>query len=285
MEYKRRRRRKVRKVSGGGGRALLLILLLFGAVYIVSISAAGSWMSKHVVEPVVAMFTQQKKSGETAPSSDAQPVSLTTTGRIELPAFECFLLQSGAFSDEENAAEQARAIASLGGAGYVWEDGGRYRVIVSGYATEKEARDVKNALSAQGLECSVHEVHSAGEYDVAVTAGTDMTVTSLQTVLYAILSAHDDLLDVQTAFDAGNMTTKDAAKAAYEIYTELENCKKESSALPKNISDMLDDICASVKDLSESENLPSSEFSAKLKNTQVKIACRFTETVNELIDF
>ena len=283
MEYKRRRRRTGRK-TGNGGRALLLILILAGAVYLVSISAVGEWMTKHVAEPVTALFTQHKTNEKPTSSDEAKPVSATATGRIELPALECFLLQSGAFSDEENAQVQAREIASMGGAGYVWQDGDRYRVIVSGYSSDREARDVKDALSRQGLECSVHELSSPGTFDVAVTAGTDTTVSSLQTVLFTILSANDDLLDMQKSFDAGQMTAEEGARAAYEIYTALDSCRKDSTSLPKSISGMFDEICASVKDLSESGDLSETEFSAKLKNVQVGIACRFTETVGSLVD-
>ena len=284
MEYKRRRRRTHKKTESTGGRALLLILILIGAVYLTGKSAVGEWMTKHVAEPVTALFTQHKTDDPPASSDEAKPVSATATGRIELPALECCLLQSGVFSDEENAQEQAREIASMGGAGYVWQDGDRYRVIVSGYSSEREARDVKDALSSQGLECSVHELRSPGTFDVAVTAGTDTTVSSLQTVLFTILSANDDLLDMQKSFDAGQMTAEEGARAAYEIYTALDGCRKDSTSLPKSISGMFDEICASVKDLSESGDLSETEFSAKLKNVQVGIACRFTETVGGLVD-
>lgn len=284
MEYRRRRRVSRKKPQGrGGGRVLLLILILLGAVYFVSVSAAGSWLSEHVVEPVAAMFTQKNDEKENSLSDEAVQTSVSAKGRIEIPAMECYLLQAGVFSDEENARSAADKLTAEGGGGYVHFDGERYRVFVSGYSTEAEARQAKQELAEKGLDCSVHEMHSAGTYDVAVTAGTDNTVNELQEALFSLLSAHDDLLELEKSFDGTGMTPKEAAKAVSEIYSQLEKGTKHTDGLPSSVAGMISDIKAKVKELSESGDADTDTFSAKLKYVQIMIACRFTQTISELI--
>lgn len=284
MEYRRRRRtNRRRQGTGGGGRALILIVLLLGAVYLVSVSAAGSWLSKNVVEPIAALFTQKKETQIVERSDESVKTSVDASGRIEIPAMECYLLQTGVFSDEANAEAAADTLKEQGGAGYVYHDGERYRVFAAGYNNEDDARDMKQLLSDNGTDCSVYEMRSAGKFDVTVTAGTDSTVSQLQTVLFSLLSAHDDLLELEKSFDDSGMTVKAAAAAAQEIYSQLERGTKQTDGLPASVVGLLNDVKAKIKELGESGDDDVDTFSSKLRYVQIMIACRFTETISDLI--
>ena len=61
MEYRRSRRRTNKRTSTGAGKTVVILILLAAGVYFISISAVGSWLSKHIVEPVFSAFMSEKK--------------------------------------------------------------------------------------------------------------------------------------------------------------------------------------------------------------------------------
>ncbi|NCB31788.1 MAG: SPOR domain-containing protein, partial [Clostridia bacterium] len=171
MEYGRRRRRKAYRTSksrmgsdasSGAGRAMIVLLMIAAIVYLVSASAAGTWLAEHVMAPAfeaLASYTGKEAPIEDTPVEDVQQVSLSTDGssvsaNIALPALDCYALQMGVFSSQDNAEKQAQALQGQGAGGYVLQDGDRYRVLAAGYAQEAEAKEVKDRLVNEGMDCT-----------------------------------------------------------------------------------------------------------------------------------
>lgn len=67
---------------------------------------------------------------------------------IELPEYSWFALQTGAFENEEAARQSALAFQKRGAAGFLWKDG-RFRVLAAVYASQEDARYVRQQLQDQ----------------------------------------------------------------------------------------------------------------------------------------
>ena len=115
----------------------MAMLMLAGIVYLVSASAAGTWLAEKVMAPAFEALASLGREQEdlTAPETeDLQQVSLSTAPSsrsedISLPALTCYTLQMGVFSSAENAQKQSDTLKSQGAGGYVLQDGDRYRVL------------------------------------------------------------------------------------------------------------------------------------------------------------
>lgn len=279
MEYRRRRNTK-RSNTASGGKIVIILLVLIAAVYFVSVSAVGSWLSRHIVEPVFSAFT----SDESESDGDTEGMyTVNTQGSESFPGLSCYLLQMGVFSEKERAETLANELKSQGAAGYIYEDGDRFRVFASGYASESDARSVKERLQSEGKDCSVYKLSvPEAEYDVSVTAGTDSTMTGIESAFYAVLSAHDDLLTLEQNFAAGNMNAKEGATAARDVHDELKKAVTNRESLPAEISDCISECEKALSDLAGSESASESEFLSKIRHTQIAVAVAFTDTVAKL---
>ena len=175
MEFSRRRRRRPARRSSqpgssGAGKAVMAMLMLAGIVYLVSASAAGTWLAEKVMAPAFEALASLGREQEdlTAPETeDVQQVSLSTAPSsrsedIALPALTCYTLQMGVFSSAENAQKQSDTLKSQGAGGYVLQDGDRYRVLAAGYALESEAKEVKDRLVSEGMDCTVYAIEAPG---------------------------------------------------------------------------------------------------------------------------
>ncbi len=84
-----------------------------------------------------------------------------TTLEWQLPEVEWYALQLGAFEQEESALAMAEQYQKRGAAGYLWQDE-RYRVLAAVYASEEDARNVRQQISQQhGVESYLYRIHLA----------------------------------------------------------------------------------------------------------------------------
>ena len=81
------------------------------------------------------------------PSLTPAPTPVTRTfdesadsRQITVPATPWYAIQLGVFEAEESAGQQAEMYRSRGAAGYVWQDGERYRVLAAVYPSEEDAK-------------------------------------------------------------------------------------------------------------------------------------------------
>ena len=73
---------------------------------------------------------------------------------ITIPARAWYAIQLGVYENQDAARQQAESFISRGAAGYVFEDGGRYRVLAAVYPAQEDAKTVRGQLKDQ------HEIDS-----------------------------------------------------------------------------------------------------------------------------
>lgn len=167
MEFARRRRRRRRN----GIRTMTVLLMLGLAVYLITASAAGKWLSEKVMAPAFSALSElplftgggldSLENEASEPSGDALSVSLSSdsssfTSTLDVPSISCFALQMGVFSSKDNADKLSEEMHSKGAGGYVYSDGSVYRVLASCYQSESEARTVKERLISEGTDCAIY---------------------------------------------------------------------------------------------------------------------------------
>ena len=78
---------------------------------------------------------------------------------IALPAEVWYCLQSGIFSSEAAAQEKSLAYSDRGAPGFVSPEGGKFRVLLSAYASREDAQRVKEKLAGQqSVETYIYEM-------------------------------------------------------------------------------------------------------------------------------
>ncbi|MBO5500532.1 MAG: SPOR domain-containing protein [Clostridia bacterium] len=106
------------------------------------------------------LLPSRKPSGTITPLPTETPYPLTEsfdetmeTCQWSLPAVEWYALQLGAFDNEASAKTMAEQFQARGAAGYLWQEE-RFRLLAAIYASETDARNVRQQISQQ------HEVES-----------------------------------------------------------------------------------------------------------------------------
>ncbi len=295
MEYRRRRRRRARRAASsvsGAGKVFVALLVVAGVVYVVSASAAGTWIAQNVMAPVfrtVDDFVSGVKATPTpggAAQAEETPGMLSPAGndaptaseQIELPAMTCFALQMGVYSSAENANAQAASLQKQGAGGYVLEDGGRYRVLAAGYEQEESLRAVKEQLTAQGMDCALYQLE-APKSVLEVTASQEQ-VTDIQSGLRALMKLQSELASAALKFDQEGMTPT----AGRELAGELLSTFRQAGArlLSMQGQGILTDMQAclahcedALEELAEYNTESTVDFSSKMKYTHLYIASEY----------
>lgn len=130
--------RKVYPSGRASGRWLGYIMLIMAAIIVIS----GMMSQKKQPAAIVAIPTATP-----LPLDEAFDETMTTL-EWQLPSVEWYALQLGAFDQEESAKALSRQYQSRGAAGYLWQDD-RYRVLAAVYASEEDARNVRQQISQQ----------------------------------------------------------------------------------------------------------------------------------------
>lgn len=308
MEFTRRKRRKqtfrssrpARASRGGGrsggsagaGRAIVALLMVAAIVYLISASAAGTWLAEHVMAPAfdaLAARTKDKKEDiQDPPQEDVQQVSLSTaetsvSSNIALPALDCYALQMGVFSSPENAAKQAEALQGQGAGGYILQDGDRYRVLAAGYAQEAEAKEVKNRLVGEGMDCTVYQLSAPGA-TFRVSAEKSQ-LAEVETGFSALYEAQSALTEAAIAFDRDAQSVTDGQMAAQGIQTQLEQRMAGLAVYADNapaIASLIacrDQFCAELSALTQSAAPSHAAFSAQIKHAQLSATKAYADMV------
>ena len=297
MEYARRRSRR-RKEGGGAGKALVALLLIGGIIYLVCASEAGSWISKNVIAPVIEAFRPEEagaadKAEEAAPASaeaEGEVVSLSTglssvTETVSLPGAACYALQMGVFSVEENAEAAASALKKEGGAGYVLEDAGRYRVLASGYLEEAGAQEVKERLVQEGRDCTVFKLETKeAAFRVSATreqlAGVREGFSALGTLQEGLTRAALEF-DRGQALESGKAAARDLLTAFREDVAFLEGYGGDSPAI-REILNCCEGCAAALEELSAYTGQSTVDFSSELKYTQLYTTDEYRKLMENL---
>ncbi len=293
MEYKRHRRRgasrRNKRESGEVGRAFIALCMVAAIVYLVSASAAGTWIAQNVVVPVFAAVERFKPGAQEPAAEAAQPqadmqVALDTSPKavdadVTLPAVTCFALQMGVYASEENARAQAAELKRMGGGGYVLQDADRYRVIAAGYAMEADARNVKDRLIEQGVDCALYTLATnAATYRVSAQ---EEQLAQVRAGFSAISNAQQALTDCVLSFDKSGLSVAEGKAQTQRIADTLRqdmallgSYEGEQATLSSLLS-CYDDALLAIEKAAQSDAADASAFAAELKYAQLSVTDRY----------
>ncbi len=299
MEYRNRRRRR----RGGVGRAAVAVIMIGAIVYLISASAAGTWVAKNVMAPVFSavdgwldgggelLSAQTQEQSADSGTNEAITVSLSTGGSAEsidvtLPAISCYALQMGAFSVQDNALAQAETLKALGAAGYVLQDGDRYRVLASGYSDSASAQSVRERLTSEGTDCTVYELITPSAA-FRVTA-EDNQLTSVSAGFGALAAAYESVTAEAVSFDGTDAGVASAQERLYVIRTTLTadagalmGYSGDSPVVARMLA-CYDAFCGELDSLIEDSSQSGIAFSSKLKYTQLYITDEYAQLMEAL---
>ncbi|MDL2289288.1 SPOR domain-containing protein [Clostridia bacterium OttesenSCG-928-F22] len=230
-----RRRSASRSSSPAGSRTsryakvILAVVLIGGAMYFLTAGAAGKWVADNIVTPIISLF-EPSPSGTIAPTPSPSPSASSkaqTEENVKIDGRVCYMVQAGVFLNKENAMTAASEVRTLGGAGYVYEDDTRYRVLAAAYGAEQDAKAViANIAQAHAIETAVFKLE-IGELDMNITA----TVKQRECITEAFAqhnSACSQLGAIISALDSGS---KPLSTCKTELGTLKEALNKARTAL------------------------------------------------------
>jgi len=316
MEYRRKRKsnrlksasgrsrtfRGGTKHGGDAGRTLISLLMVGGIVYFVSASAAGTWIAENVMAPMISAISQKggdASSDTVGLSSGTETLSAavdlsagtakdTVITEVTLPSLDCYMLQMGVYSSEENAKAQAEVLQAQGAGGYIIEDNTsgelRYRVIASGYDSAESAKSVKTRLIEEGVDCAVHPL-TATAATFRVTAGDDQ-LSGIRTGFSALEAAEKSLCEAAIRFDRDELSTEEGISLAAGILSVLDadmagllSLDGSDSALSGLLA-TYHDTKAALHTLINGAYESRVTFSSKLKYTHLFTAHRYTQLIS-----
>lgn len=317
MEYRRRRkkaknqRRRIRapKRNSSAGSALISLLLIAGIVYLVVSSNAGTWIAKNVMAPLFTAASGWKQElttpdGTAAPASQTPGQSAETPASLDLsgqaaepvsaqasfPSMRCVMLQMGVYSSLENAQKEASALQAKGAGGYILKDNStgteRYRVMAAGYATEEEARSVKERLEQEGIDSILYTVESPSA-TFKVTADENV-IAGVQSGFAAFSTAQVALTDAAVSFDKDGMGMEAGKALAGNILARFEADMQSLSAYggEGGAIGVILEAYTSARDqliaLSGGDYQSTVDFSAAMKYTQLYLTDQYATLIREL---
>lgn len=270
--------------KGGAGRVLLGLVAVAAIIYFLMASAAGSWISENIVNPVMEAFNPSQPESELSnqepmplpaaaqpgdqaqepPAAEAdsqagsgskstqapsaQPPAAGSAGtEFKLKGATLYGVQMGAFQSEENASKEADVVRTRGGAGYVFFDGELYRVLASAYGTETEATEVRDQLKQDLIDSGICKLEIK-EVDLRVTAGENV-VSALNGAVSALEKAREDMLALSIAYDKKEVTAADAAGRITAMKNDIggaaERLKAEAGT-NNSVIKSLNDCCEKI---------------------------------------
>ncbi len=284
MEYKHHGvARKQHTKSGEAGTVLFIILSLFLIAGIVVFSPIGDRIFGKPAAELLSCGTQNKEDDEIVSALNNQDKQQETAQpspsekiRKELNVEETpfYILQMGAFLNEEDAVQHADEIQRLGAGGTVFMDGSVFRVFAAAYTSEESLMKVHAQVRNDGFEASPYiterkllKITLDGDKDAAEI---------LEKAVQLMHEVPTVLSDLCIAYDKGE---RDIRKVCEELEKERENCEicisafktiRSSSIRP--VSDLLTEYQQKISTfLREHDTIEEKMLSGALKRLQLSV--------------
>ena len=299
MEYRRRRRRRRFAAAGGGTyRAIAALLVVAAVVYLISASAAGTWIAQNVMAPAFAAFDNMilGAAEKNTPDTSDQPATPktsgvsadTVTGDVELPVMECFALQMGVYSDKNNADLEAQALQQRGAGGYVMEDAGRYRVFAAAYDSMESLKQVRDQLTTEGMESASYTFNSPVS-TLRVTA-TQAQLDGISAGFKALSQLEKDIASATLTFDQQKLTAQKGRDTATTLLSQLRSANDaftvaaegEDNPVLQATRSCFSKYEEALTALSQYSTESFVDFSAKMKYTHICIAHAYATLAQEV---
>ena len=127
---------------------------------------------------------------------------------ITLAVQPWYAIQLGIYENEKSARELAESYKTRGAAGYLWQDGERYRVLAAVYDQEEDARSVRSQLKEyQHIDSYVFDIASVEL--VLRMKGTKGQLDSLEACFKSLESLPETLQQISVALDRQEMNEEE----------------------------------------------------------------------------
>lgn len=219
MEFRHARRRKPRRRKLDFSPALVVICVVFlTVVYGVGASKFGTWLASSVVAPAICELAPVSTPTAAAARTPAERTAGTESVPISLPAIHCYAVQIGVYEERSNADAQSDRLRELGAAGYIAEDGGRYRVLAAGYPDESSMEKVRAQLAGSDIDSLPYELSSDGVR--LRVEGTAEELSGLEEALSFTAGLPERLSREALRFDKDALAVSDGADAISAVRAE-----------------------------------------------------------------
>lgn len=295
MEFRRRRRTRGRQRAGGkgGGSGMHLIIgLVFAAavIYLISASKVGTWLAENVVAPVFKAFDNEEPTvGDNSPIISGEVENApknAVSENISLTTEKCYMLQMGVFSTLANAEAQSDQLRAQGAAGYILEDGGRYRVFAAGYESEASAREVLNRLKSEEVDCTLYILE--GNMATFKVTASEAAITSFKELFVTFDDVIGKLGEEVILFDKNKPPIEEEKAVILSFINRLESCieflnsQQTDDAVITKVKSAYTAISGALNDLYDLTTTSSVTFSSAMKHTHLGISDRYNQLVKEI---
>ena len=287
MRYSRMREHnegRADKNTHRSGSTVLILIIVAAAAYIILATKAGDFLSEKIVAPVVNYFADKNTADEPAESTvnPISPSESMVSAELNFPAIGHYMLQYGVFGSKENAEKAAEELRSIGGAGYISEQDGKFRVIISGYASKADAENVKDRLlSERGMESKILDV-TAEEMTCSIACGEEYA-EQMKAAAADIPGNHSSMLDTILALDGGSITQEEALLRFSELRSKTEEHGKAAETISEKTEDefvgAIGRYCGTVSDafMILDENLSGTALSSALKRVYISTSYAYRD--------
>ena len=275
-------------------RALILVIVFGASLYLILGTNVGERIKSGYAVSLIESCRGRKEAAVPSPTPILLPEATETpaptasptgeTANVKLPGIEINMIEMGVYSDAALCEAKAKELKSMGAAGYVFNDGGSLRLIVSAYSDKASAQSVADRLNTEGWDCSVHTV-SCGAAELMITA-TPERLLPIKTAFSMAAETIAALDELALDFDASGRTVEYGEALLGEIKANMISSRQgiEPSAehnamlslLCSYYSDLID---MTVKGASAADRTAYSSF---LKSLRVEASLRYVMLIGEL---
>ncbi len=286
MEYRRRKKRRSEKKAGEVLKALILVLLFGAAAYVLfgtgTIQRIRSQYDVSLFESCTGKTPGQKPVPGTPVPIESEPTPSSAPAgeseELELPGIGIYMIQMGFYTDAEECTKAAEELKKLGAAGYIYNDGGKLRLIAAAFSDRASAQSVEKRLLDEGHDCMIFALERSG-VGLMITASPEK-LDSIRRLFSAASDAVSRLDRLAIEFDAQEKDIE------YGI-SELNRLRSDvrSALLPVEASSKLEPVislvCDFLSDTADSAEAAAScgsdriALSAALKSVRIEVAIRY----------
>ena len=208
-------------------------------------------------------------------------------GEIHMESRSFYALQLGAFSSEQNAQTEGRAVQQRAAGGYVYNDGVHYRVLAAVYNGRETAKTVKAQLMEQNsLDSSIYQI-DVPAVALRVTAGEEQ-LAAVQTGFERMSTVCDELLKLCEQFDKEEKTIEAVQESLRKL---AKTCREPAQILSSVKEGIAAELCRELEEkaqrleeCAEKGAGGRTEFSSALKYAHISEVCAYSAFAGSISD-
>lgn len=259
MARRLRYRRRSTRASGGGA--------AWAAVFMI------------VVFAVVALMRQAQIGGIGVAAKSPLPTSTieTVSNTVRLGAQDYYAIQFGVYENSQAAQEKAQEYVERGAAGYIWQDGAKYRVLAAVYTSLDDAQTIKERLASQGIDTYIYTIHH-NTLEMRVSASESQRALLSQAFAF-IERAAREIGDISVSLDKQTMNAQEAEERMLLLRDEAQTYAQragtelgsDENGVIEGVKRLLGVISAQYENISAQNSREALAMTAKIKYNYLEV--------------